>query len=386
MAVIRDKFPRVRSYKKAGRVYYYVDCRRKGWTGQKRIGAAGRSDALKKAEEIAAKVAAEGLVGANAFSKFASNLELESWTKQLAVHGRTLADAVGHYLDWLEEQARQQTVPFLRDLLPKWSESKQSNKMKPLRPRTLADNRAFTRQLIDDWGTYRLNEVSKLAVEEFLNGMKRTDGSSASSQARKDYLSHLKNFFNWTIDQGHLAENPINRLKVHVLDKIPETFSIVQCREILRLVQQPDHRPLMGYVALCLFAGIRPNEAQRLSWSNVAGNVVLIEPEKSKVKETRQVDVSLHPSLAIWMAAVDSKQPLIPANFPRRLDRFIKALVFPWVQDGMRHTFATFWLRIEKNRAHLAEIMGTSPFVIGKHYVRPVDANDAAEFWKLIPE
>jgi hypothetical protein len=56
-----------------------------------------------------------------------------------------------------------------------------------------------------------------------------------------------------------------------------------------------------------------------------------------------------------------------------------------WVKDVLRHCYGSYWLAVHKDRAHLAELMGTSLDMIKSHYKRAIPEAVAKEFWKLSP-
>jgi hypothetical protein len=57
----------------------------------------------------------------------------------------------------------------------------------------------------------------------------------------------------------------------------------------------------------------------------------------------------------------------------------------PWVKDVLRHCYGSYWLAVHKDRAHLAELMGTSLDMIRSHYKRAIPETIAKDFWKLSP-
>ena len=77
--------------------------------------------------------------------------------------------------------------------------------------------------------------------------------------------------------------------------------------------------------------------------------------------------------------------PLISANFLRRLRAYRSELNQRWIPDGLRHTDATYWLGILNDRARLAELLGNSVEVIGRHLVKPVSQSESQQFWQLVP-
>ena len=56
-----------------------------------------------------------------------------------------------------------------------------------------------------------------------------------------------------------------------------------------------------------------------------------------------------------------------------------------WPQDVLRHSFGSYWLAKNHNRARLAEYMGNSVQIIRKHYRKVVSKSACAEYWKIVP-
>ena len=57
----------------------------------------------------------------------------------------------------------------------------------------------------------------------------------------------------------------------------------------------------------------------------------------------------------------------------------------PWIKDVLRHCYGSYWLAMRKDRAHLAELMGTSLDMIKSRYRRATPETIAKELWKLLP-
>ena len=72
-------------------------------------------------------------------------------------------------------------------------------------------------------------------------------------------------------------------------------------------------------------------------------------------------------------------------GFSRRLKSYQRSLEIRWIPDGLRHSFATYWLGVHQNRNRLAELMGNSPTIIGRHYLKPVSRSEAQRFWVMTP-
>ena len=75
----------------------------------------------------------------------------------------------------------------------------------------------------------------------------------------------------------------------------------------------------------------------------------------------------------------------VEAGYSGRLKSYQRSLQIRWIPDGLRHSFATYWLGVHQNRNRLAELMGNSPAIIGRHYLKPVSRSEAQRFWLMTP-
>ena len=98
---IREEYPKVRIVKRRKGFAYQVDFRRKGWTGPAQPEFLTKKEALDKAREVAALVNEKGVEGASSYTSLLENGELAEFSKQLQPFGKTIGDAVAHYLDFL---------------------------------------------------------------------------------------------------------------------------------------------------------------------------------------------------------------------------------------------------------------------------------------------
>jgi integrase len=161
---------------------------------------------------------------------------------------------------------------------------------------------------------------------------------------------------------------------------------------------EEGHTDLVCYAAICLFAGLRPNECQLLQWENVhleEGQITVLR-ETSKVSETR--NVTIEPNLMEWLLKYGGKRTGFvtnQTNLPPRLKRFRAACGFKtnrknpdgprWDEDVLRHCYASYWLAKHKDRPHLAENMGNSLKMIKDHYKRIVPKSEVEKFWGILP-
>ncbi|NBO22821.1 hypothetical protein EBU94_05715 [bacterium] len=383
MKVLRKDYPRVRETMKSGRKYYEVDCRKSGWVGKPRITFSSRDDALNKAKEIGKLFQTEGVDGLNGKTKSLDTKRFDVLENQLSVHGKTLEDAVAHYLEYLQQTPP--TTATIDRLTERWFKCVSNDKNKNNRQRTIIDLRSFSKQFGIDFKDILITEATRNLVSEKINKLRKKDGKEISQQTRKNYLSKAKQFFNWCVSEELISSNPISLEKVRVDQRIPKAYSVEESTKILRHLKNEEYKCLIPYICLGLFAGLRPTEAERIRWDNIHfdNEIISIEPNQTKVKRSRHAE--LNHTLKFWLKDCDRNLNIKPSNFLRIFKSFKSTLEVKWIPDGLRHTYATYWLPIHEKKDLLANYMGNSRSVIDKHYLKPALKSDAVKYWDLKP-
>jgi integrase len=163
---------------------------------------------------------------------------------------------------------------------------------------------------------------------------------------------------------------------------------------------------LVPVIAIGAFAGIRREEIRRLDWHdvNLAQGTIRIRPEKAKSARNRFVPIE--DNLADWLrpyAKAEGKVWNKVGN--KRLTRNLRKAGFgepgtetkeerkqgvtfrrPFPDNGLRHSYATYWLAKYQDSGKLSLHLGhTNSRIVFDHYRAPVPAEDAAAYWSIRP-
>lgn len=417
--LLRSEWPKVREIIVRGVTFFQVDARKQGTSG-KRETFSEVGKALERAEAlvsgaVAAKQHQEQLEAAglvlpvevraqtvNAQERLkplgvslldAVNTYADA-VEKLAKFGRGVADAVSFYVAHLEQEAIKESSALISLLAADWETFKEKGTLKKLRQDTLDDISETKSLLVREWGNLRIREITEAHVTKYLEGL------SVGPRRRYNLKNRIGQFFNWAIKQKHTTFNPCAAIEIEVPYKDVEIFVPSDVERIMRLCEKefPD---LILYHALCFFAGLRPTECLLLTWENIhlKEKQITVLSTTSKVIETRNVPIE--DTLLKWLKAYlpEKLEGLVTrnVNFRPRIEKLRAALGFKaarwgalegeeWVEDIMRHTYASYWLGLNKDRAHLAENMGTSLKMIKKHYKRIVAESAVKAFWRLLPQ
>ncbi len=197
--------------------------------------------------------------------------------------------------------------------------------------------------------------------------------------------------------------------KVHQERRIVP-LSLQHAAQLLATARRLHGGACLPACALMLFAGLRPQETRRLTWEhiNLNADIINISPQHSKTGGYRQVSIQpvLHALLVahrpqpgagspIAGAAGGSSvpsgaTPICPPGWERKWREVRRQSGIlcgkPWVQDVLRHTYASYHLARFKDRRLLQEEMGhQSGVLLNRCYLnlQNITPATARKFWNL---
>ncbi|MCE0483216.1 MAG: tyrosine-type recombinase/integrase [Methylacidiphilales bacterium] len=205
-------------------------------------------------------------------------------------------------------------------------------------------------------------------------------------------LRVLSAFFSWC------GQTPREWIKTNPAAKVPREsigageVALYAPDEVKRiLAASPDD--LLPHFLFGFFAGIRPEELERLQWEHVNIAEGHIEMPASITKTATRRVVAIDPTLSAWLRSYISRRGIPRGNVTplknlrRRLRATRKAAKVETIQDGMRHSYASYWLAVNKDEHRLRENLGhRSSDELWDHYHRACTEKEAKQFWAIRPE
>ena len=218
--------------------------------------------------------------------------------------------------------------------------------------------------------------------------------SKYPAAAKNAHLRVLKAAFNFAIKREWCTTNPVLKLDFAEIKRTEvEVLTNAEVKALLKACCATAWE-LLPYHLFGIFAGIRPLELERMQWEHVREDEkhILLPPDVTKTG-TRRV-IEMEHTLCVWLRWFKWKNPAFTgsivekSNLRGRLrDVREAAKIEEWVQDVMRHTYASNWLAKFENVDRLRANMGhRSNDVLWNHYHRAVLRKDAETFWKLTPK
>ena len=261
-------------------------------------------------------------------------------------------------------------------------------KKKKLKGSTLKSYLGFYRRFSE---TFNKTPVSQIRVKDIDTWLDDHDFEGINYN---NYLKHLRMVWDFAVDRKYATENVVSDIEpATVLSKPVTILTPDQAASLLKTAKRDEGHPLLAYVALALFAGLRTRELQQLTWANIhldtARPVIEVTAEQAKTRRRRIVTV--RPNLLGWLqfARQDATEAIIPYDpatnaFWDKRDALRKAAgLNDWPRNVLRHSFGSYLLASTHDENLTAAQMGNSPDIIVKHYREMVRPEAAERYWKI---
>lgn len=176
--------------------------------------------------------------------------------------------------------------------------------------------------------------LEKSKVLHFL----QNNGWGNTSQ-RMAYV-HVQGLFSWCVKSGYCSKNPCDVVQRPEADEPPrEILSIDQIVALLRAAARLD-KEMVSYIAIGIFAGIRPDTLRDLRPGMRIDDHFQIPASIDKNGKGHSVDIVPH--LASWLALFPMPAQGWSNAEKRRSQLAAAARINPWPHDAMRHSFCSY--------------------------------------------
>jgi integrase len=203
---------------------------------------------------------------------------------------------------------------------------------------------------------------------------------SSGAYSRQTWLNRISTLYSYCVRRGYLNNNPCDRIDRVTIDRAaPVVLTVSQAKALLEgcpTICKP-------YLALGMFAGIRPEEILRTDWENInlETRTVMVD---GKTRRRRFVPLE-DSALKILAQHPEKRGAVAPsASTVRRWKRAAREMLGgKWTADILRHTAASMLLAKYEDAGKVALWLGNSPQILLTHYHRPITKAECSAFWEL---
>ncbi|MDX8415206.1 tyrosine-type recombinase/integrase [Intestinicryptomonas porci] len=254
-----------------------------------------------------------------------------------------------------------------------------------LRPDSLRDIRYLGNRLMrsnPQLANRNFSELSRLDCEDWLN-----DTFLTPSQFNKG-RSFLHAIFEFAIRREWCDKNPIKRIERRkVIEKEIIPLKLSETKRLIQTAQRESHEYAV-VAALLIYAGIRPREVRRLSWYDIdtEEKTITVRSQCSKTGGVRHVEIPPILNRILIVNKSENGLPICPTNWQRRWRKIRDNSGFKglWVQDVLRHTYASYFAKRYSDLPRLQLNMGHRDLsLLRSRYVNmsQISKSDAADFF-----
>lgn len=212
-----------------------------------------------------------------------------------------------------------------------------------LRPDSIRDIRCIGNRLLritPEFGKRNFSELSVTECEEWLNAAFHTDSQFNKARAM------LHGLFEFALRREWCDKNPIKRIeRKKVVEKEIQPLKLSETKRLIKTAQRES--PEYAIVAaLLVYTGIRPREVRRLTWRDIdtEEKTITVRSQCSKTGGVRQVEIPPVLNRLLITHKSENTSHICPTDWQRRWRKIRDNSGFRgrWVQDVLRHTYASF--------------------------------------------
>jgi integrase len=367
-------YPRVRKRKNpSGKISWLVDLSKK----------VPRERLFFKTKEEAEIVAAQKRVE---YQNFGTSLEeipetaraeaAKLW-RQLRDVGATLTEAVDFFFKHARPDAGERLVKdVVAEMLNGWRKNGRSAAYLQVQGSMLG---VFKK----GFGERKIHTIMSLDIEQWIEGQ-----TEWHPRTRLNYQRSLSTLWEYALRKKYLAHNPLKALDRPLIPNGPPgILTVEQAKSLLAAAKKKRNGDMLASVAIGLFAGLRPAEIERLSWSEIDLRAGLIEVTAKKAKTRQRRHVTISKNLTTWLRRVKNRQGSVSHQgkiHEKIVPMAERVGIKPWPHDALRHSFASYHLAQHKDAAKTALELGHyNQDLLFRNYRELVKPAEAAKYWRL---
>jgi integrase len=308
------------------------------------------------------------------------------------LHPRSVAEAVEGYLSTVATVKRKDIGKAVEDFIAsrKPKTIAKDGKRPQLSPGYHYIVGMWLEEFANTFPGHAVCDLSREHLSAYIGGH-----GDVSARTRNGRRTVVKMFLKWAAEGDLLPANH-RLLAADGMAKEKEDSGEVEFytpKELRALLDtaggKAEFAGLLPVIALCGLAGLRLQEAVRLTWEDVfrVGKHVEISSAKSKTRSRRLVAACQ--ALTRWLAPYRDRSGLV---WSHSLDRFhddfnalLGSLKISPKRNGLRHAFCSYHYALHANESLTAQQAGNSPQMVHAHYKGLATRVEAKKWFAIKP-
>jgi integrase len=294
--------------------------------------------------------------------------------KKLDPYSVRINDAIDEHVAQIERRRRSATVKEVVDQFIANRQAKGKSRI------YVCDLQTRLGRFTSASGARIIADITSSDVDHWIQSLK------VGPQTQNNFRAVLSAMWTFAVRRGYVAANVIQLVDKSsvVRDHVP-TFSIEQLGRLLAAAP-PEYIPVL---AIGAFAGLRPEEINKLRWEDLDFHERTIRVNASAAKTRKKRFAEISDNLLAWLHPYAGRSGSVaPPNLQKMRRATMKAAgIEKWPQDVLRHSFASAHYAAYKNPAHTALLLGhRDQNMLLTHYRDLMKPTDAKRYWTLVPK
>jgi len=293
---------------------------------------------------------------------------------KLAPYAIRIEDAIDKHIADLQQRQRSVTV---NELAKQFLENRRAKGRSTIYLRDL-ETRLGRFQIAA--GERIVADLTAQYVEAWIHSL------NVGPQTQNNFRAVLSAMWTFAVRREYASSNIVQFVdKASVVrDHVP-VFSVDQLQRLLNAAPT-DYLPVL---AIGGFAGLRPEEVNKLRWEDIDLKERTIRVNASSAKTRKKRFTEISDNLMAWLRPYLCRAGRVaPPNLQKLRRTTMKAAgIRHWPQDVLRHSFASAHYAFHKNPAHTALLLGhRDQNMLLNHYRDVMKPSEAARYWAILPQ
>lgn len=326
--------------------------------------------------------------------RYQKKVTLSDGRQQIA-YGRTIA-GVNQAASALLEQDRQGLVVGDATTVDEWAKAWKETYKSGLRAGTIAMYRnAYNNHILGVLGAMPLQAVKPVHIQRVMNGV-----AGKSESLQRQVLQTLRQLFTTAMRNGLVLRDPTEGIKTtpHARPKRKEYLSLEEQQAFMSALHNADPRARC-FVGLCLYCGLRREEALGLQWGDIQGGRLTVnraitflgnQPDPVQELKTKashrvipiprplQAILEAAPRLGLHVVPCADGRPMTQAAFRRLWEKAASGAPCEVRPHMLRHSYATNLYRAGIDLKTAQYLLGHTTIQMTANIYTHMEKEDAA--------
>ena len=216
------------------------------------------------------------------------------------------------------------------------------------------------------------------------------ENAGVSNVTKNGYLRNLSVLFRFAVEKRYLAMNPLDAIK-----KVKEPAGkalLLSPDDMFTLLNKcltNEWNERLTVFVMVGFCGIRTEEASKLTWKDINLKTKVVTVSSTVAKDWAHRENPIPDNALKWLLAIEDKRrtgPIIGSNFVTLLRSAVKSAKINHTHNCIRHSFASYSLKVGKQRDDVAKWMGHDDNKVMARFYRSLPEEEVAKkWWAIVP-